>query len=99
MEIPKLYFCDSHDLTMSMNRLLSEELKKILYFDNFNGFFRIAARTEKPFSISIPESFCPFLGMYDYPEKKRRRNVEQDNYVTFAVNKERLFEAPHPIDI
>ena len=82
-----------------MNHLLSVELKKILYFDNFNGFFRIVARTEKPFSISIPESFCPFLGMHDYPEKERGRIVEQDNYITFAVNKERLFEAPHPIDI
>ena len=39
LEIPKKYFCDSNDLTMSMNRLLSEQLKKILYFDNINGFF------------------------------------------------------------
>ena len=99
VEIPKLYFCNSDDLTTSMNRLLSEELKKILYFDNFNGFFRIVARTEKPFLISILESFCPFLGMYDYPEKELGRIVEQDNYVTLALKKERLFEAPQLIDI
>ena len=30
LEIPKNYFCDSNDLTMSMNSLLSEQLKKVL---------------------------------------------------------------------
>ena len=60
LQIPKLYFCDSNDLTMSINRLLSEELKKVLYFENFNGFFRIVAKTEKPVAISIAESFSRF---------------------------------------
>ena len=74
-----------------MNRLLSEELKEILHFDNFNGFFRIVARTDKPFSISIPKSFCPFLGMYDYPEKELVRIEERDDYVTLAVTKDKIF--------
>ena len=99
LEIPKLYFCDSNNLTMSMNRLLSEELMKVLYFDNFNGFFRVVAKTEKPFSISIPESFCPILGMYDYPVKEFKRIEQRDNYTMFAVKKDSLFEGPHPINI
>ena len=72
---------------MSMNRLLTEELKKVLYFDNFNGFFRVVAKTEKPFSISIPESFCPILGMYNYPVKELTRIEQRDNYTMFAVKK------------
>ncbi len=99
VEIPKLYFCNSDDLTTSMNRLLSEELKEILHFDNFNGFFRIVAKTDKPFSISIPKNFCPFLGMYDYSEKELARIEERGDYVTLAVTKERFFEAPQPIDV
>ena len=99
LEIPKHYFCDSNNLTMSMNRLLSEQLKKVLYFDNFNGFFRVVAKTEQSFTISIPESFCPILGMYDYPAGEMTRILRRNNYTMFAVKKDSLFEAPQPIDI
>ncbi len=99
VEIPELYFCNSDDLTTSMNRLLSEELKEILHFENFNGFFRIVAKTNKPFSIGIPKNFCPFLGMYDYSEKELARIEERGDYVTLAVTKERFFEAPKPMDV
>ena len=30
LKIPKNYFCDSNHLSMAMNRLLSEQLKKVL---------------------------------------------------------------------
>ena len=46
LKIPKNYFCDSNDLTMAMNRLLSEQLKEVVYFDNINGFLRITAKTK-----------------------------------------------------
>ena len=49
LEIPKNYFCDSNDLTMTMNRLLTEQLKEILYFDNINGYLRITAKTNQIF--------------------------------------------------
>ena len=85
LEIPKNYFCDSDDLTMSMNRLLSEQLKKILHFDNINKFFRVVAKTEQSFVIKFPESLCPILGMYDYPEGEPARIFKADNYHMFAV--------------
>ena len=98
LEIPKNYFCDSNHLTMSMNHL-SEQLKKILYFNNINGFFRVVAKTEQSFVIKFPESFCPILGMYDYPEGEASRIFKGDNYQMFAVKKDWLYEAPQPIDI
>ena len=99
LEIPKNYFCDSNDLTMSMNRLLSEQLKKILYFDNIKGFFRVVAKTEQSFVIKFPESLCPSIGMYDYLEGEASRIFKGDNYQMFAVKKDSLYEAPQLIDI
>ena len=99
LKIPKNYFCDSNDLTMAMNRLLSEQLKEILYFDNINGFLRIAAKTEQSFIKGFPKSLCPILGMYDYPEGVASRTFKADNYHRFAVHKNSLYEAPQPIDI
>ena len=73
LEIPKNYFCDSNDLRMAMNRLLSEQLKKIVYFDNVNGFLRITTKTKQNFIIGFPKSLCPILGMYDYPQGEQTR--------------------------
>ena len=38
LKIPKNYFCDSNDLTTAMNRLLTEQLKELVYFDNINRY-------------------------------------------------------------
>ena len=87
LKIPKNYFCDSNDLTMVMNCLLLEQLKEVLYFDNINGFLRITAKTERSFIIGFPKSFCPILGMYDYPQGEKSRIFDEDNYHFFAVKK------------
>ena len=50
------------------------------------------------FVIGFSESLCPILGMYDYPAKEFKRIAQRDNYTMFAVKKDLLFEAPHPID-
>ena len=83
LEIPKNYFCDFNDLTMTMNRLLSEQLKKIVYFDNVNGFLIITAKTKQNFIIGFPKSLCPILGMYDYPQGEQRRVFDEKNYHFF----------------
>ena len=57
------------------------------------------AKTEQSFVIGFPESLCPILGMYDYPQGKVSRIFEGDNYHMFAVKKDSLFEVPQPIDI
>ena len=99
LKIPKNYFCNSTDLTMSMNRLLPEQLKEILYFDNINGFLRITAKTEQVVIIGFPKSLCPILGMYDYPLSENQRVFDEKNYHFFAVRNNSLYEAPQPIDI
>ena len=81
LEIPKKFFCDSNDLTMAMNRLLTEQLKKIVYFDNINGFLRITAKTKQNFIMGFPKSLCPILGMYDYPQGEQRRVFEKKNTI------------------
>ena len=96
LEIPKNFFCDSNDITMAMNRLLSEQLKKIVYFDNINGFLRITTKTKQNFIIGFPQSLCPILGMYDYPEKEETRVFDEENYHFFGYS---LYDAPQPIDI
>ena len=92
LEIPKNYFCDSNDLTMAMNCLLSEQLKEILYFDNINGFLRIEAKTKQSFIIGFPKSLCPILGMYDYPQGEVTRTFKADNYHMFEVKKDSLYD-------
>ena len=82
-----------------MKRLLSEQLKEILYFANINGFLRIEAKTEQSFVKGLPKSLCPILGMYDYPQGEATRIFKADNYHMFAVKKDSLYEAPQPIDI
>ena len=99
LKIPKNYFCDSNDLTMVMNRLLLEQLKEVLYFDNINGFLRIMAKIKRSFIIGFPKSLCPILGMYDYPQGEKLRIFDEDNYHFFAVKKNSLYKAPQPIDI
>ena len=87
LKIPKNYFCDSNDLTMSMNRLLTEQLKEILYFDNINGYLRITAKTNQIFIIGFPKSLCPILGMYDYPLEENQRVSDKNNYHFFCCEK------------
>ena len=77
LKIPKNYFCDSNDLTMAMNRLLSEQLKEVLYFDNINRFLRITAKTKRNFIIGFPRSLFPILGMYDYPQGENSRTFDE----------------------
>ena len=84
---------------MTMNRLLSEQLKKIPHFDNINGFFRVEAKTEQSFVIGVSKSLCPILGMYDYLEGEASIIFKADNYHMFVVKKNSLYEAPQPIDI
>ena len=99
LNIPKNFFCDSNDLTMTMNRLLTEQLKKIVYFDNVNGFLRITAKTKQNFIIGFPKSLCPILGMYDYPQGEQGRVFDKNNYHFFGVRHYSLYDAPQPIDI
>ena len=99
LKIPRNYFCDSNDLTMTMNRLLTEQLKKVLYFDNINGFLRITAKTKRNFIIGFPRSLCPILGMYDYPQGEKSRTFDEKKYHFFAVRNYSLYIAPQPIDI
>ena len=80
LKIPKNYFCDSNDLTMAMNRLLTEQLKELVYFDNINGYLRITAKTSQIFIIGFPKNLCPILGMYDYPLEENQRVTNRDNY-------------------
>ena len=80
LEIPKNYFCDSNDLTMAMNHLLTEQLKEVIYFDNINGFLRITAKNKRNFIIGFPKSLCPILGMYDYPQGEQTRVFDEKNY-------------------
>ena len=63
---------------MAMNCLLTEQLKKIVYFDNINGFLRITAKTEQNFIIGFPKSLCPILGMY--PQGEQGRVFDKNNY-------------------
>ena len=77
LKIPKNYFCDSNNLTIAMNRLLSEQLKEVVYFDNINGFFRITAKTKRNFIIGFPKSLCPILGMYNYPQGEQSRVFDE----------------------
>ena len=77
LEIPKNYFCDSNDLTMAMNRLFSEQLKEVVYFDNINRFLRITAKTKQNFIIGFPKSLCPILGMYNYPQGEHSRIFDE----------------------
>ena len=74
LKIPKNYFCDSNDLTMAMNRLLTEQLKELVYFENINGYLRITAKTKQIFIIGFPQSLCPILGMYDYPNGRKTKS-------------------------
>ena len=60
-----------------MNRLLSEQLKKVIYFDNINGFLRITAKTEQNFIIGFPKSLCLILGKYNYPEGEETRVFDE----------------------
>ena len=99
LKIPKNYFCDFNDLTMAMNRLLSEQLKEVVYFDNINGFLRITAKTERSFIIGFLRSLCPILEMYDYPQGENSRIFNEKNYHFFAVRNYLLYDAPQPIDI
>ena len=78
-----------------MNRLLSKQLKEVLYFDNINGFLGITAKTEQIFIIGFPKSLCPILRMYDYSEGEASRIVKANNYHMFAVKR----DSPQPIDI
>ena len=105
LEIPKNYFCDSNDLTMAMNHLLStvcclllQQLKKVVYFDNINELLRITAKTKRNFIIGFPKSLCPILGMYDYPQGEQTRVFDEKNYHFFGVRHYSLYEAPQPID-
>ena len=99
LNIPKNYFCDSNDLTKAMNDLLTEELKELVYFENVNGYLRITAKTDQIFIIGFPQSFCPILGMYDYPMEEKLRVDDKDNYHFFAVRNYSVYQAPQPIDI
>ena len=99
LNIPKNYFCDSNDLTTAMNDLLTEELKELVYFENVNGYLRITAKTEQIFIIGFPQSFCPILGMYDYPNEEKQRVSDKNNYHFFAVRNYSIYQAPQPIDI
>ena len=92
LKIPKNYFCDSNNLTMVMNCLLSEQLKEVLCFDNINGLLRITAKTKRSFIIGFPKSLCPILGMYDYPQLEKLRIFNEDNYHFFAVKKTRFMK-------
>ena len=60
-----------------MNDLLTEELKELVYFENVNGYLRITAKTEQIFIIGFPQSFCPILGMYDYPMEEKLRVTDK----------------------
>ena len=62
---------------MAMNRLLTEQLKEVLYFDNINGFLRITAKTKRNFIIGFLKSLCPILGMYDYPQGEQERVFDE----------------------
>ena len=84
---------------MAMNRLLTEQLKKIVYFDNINGFLRITTKTKQNFIIGFPNSLCPILGMYDYPLGEKTRVFDEEKYHFFGVRHYSLYEAPQPIDI
>ena len=62
---------------MAMNRLLSEQLKEVVYFDNINGFLRITAKTKQNFIIGFSKSLCPILGMYNYPQGEQSRVFDE----------------------